>query len=353
MARGRKVGIMGVMSKKVEEKKGEKSAQKTEKAEKTAETRKSEKKRGFKKIWIVLGVILVALGGGIFLNIQLKKPKLETEVVEIPEAGEEFFEVFRGYLISRLRYTKLTEDGFRKMTGEEISAELAEIREGFSKAGKEAGKFENTEFSRLSDVVLNDSTIFLRIIKEIRSEISGEFSDEADRQLKFIQTVQEKASEARSGVYLSGGAYQEDASGVSTDGILIGKFEAMIEVGEGVMNIFVGNAETGVVGLSSARFSSIKRVEGKGLYVLIESGELIKIGEGTREEIEIGKLKEIEIVEGTEGKMTVNKNKRGIIGESTGSLSAKLEDWARAGVVYRESADEGLGKATQKLEKGV
>ncbi|MBR3204630.1 hypothetical protein IKF81_03035 [Candidatus Saccharibacteria bacterium] len=299
---------------------------------------KEEKKKN--KIWIVVLIIFICLAvlgaGALVAKNLLMKPKISQETILVPEDTEVFSKVFREYLGARVGYAWLTRYGFREMSAEEILEELASEKEIFSKLSKEVGgNFEKSEFSEISGVISNDATIFLKVIRELRAAITGARGDEADQQLAFMNAATKNEGEFRSEVYLARGAYEEETKDISRDGILIFQGDAMVEVGGGVMNIFVGNFETNATATTMKDLSEVvKRIESKGLFGY-EGGKLYKIGGGVREEIEAGKLVNLGIEkkgEETEVVRTVTP----LLGESTWSLEEKLKERGVGGVLDKE-----------------
>ncbi|MBQ7802295.1 hypothetical protein IJ380_00280 [Candidatus Saccharibacteria bacterium] len=294
MTKKKKIEEKKTETKKAEVKKPE--AKKTEKVEKPEKVEKKTKKKTGKILGILFAVLVVLGGAGYFGYQYLTRTTKTTETVEMPEDARVFSNFFKEYLADRIQVTNLFEYRFRELSNAEILDELTELKDGLSKVSRGMNGFgEDSEYAEIVEILKNDATIYLRLIRELRGVMTVEFADEADRQLEFIKLTEKSSEELRSGLYLSRAAFGEETSGIGMEGILIFEGTALVEVGGGVMNVFVGDVEENVTALTSGDFSgAVKTIDAKKLFGYANS-RLIKIGEGVKNELEIGKIKRISV----------------------------------------------------------
>ena len=338
-------------------KKEEKKTKEIKKSERTKELKKS-KKTGI-VVGIILGVIICLGVGGFFLSKVLLRPQVFTEAVSIEKNSGVFSEYFKEYLINRLRYENLTNYTFRELSTDEMLAELATIKDGFGRVSRGVGtNYKDTEFSGMAEIMVSDSTIFLKKIRELRASLTGNYAEEADRQLAFMKIVEEGEEEIRSAVFMAWGAYTESRGKIARDGVLILEGDALVEVGGGVMNILVGNFEDNVTAVSTGGLGGeIKRINTEDLFGYTK-GKLIEMGEtlskqvssqsrGLKDVMPGGKLVEVGLeVKGNEAEMKTTVVP--LFGKSTWTLE---EEDGMTGIVDRGTPDlsEGMSETVQIL----
>lgn len=307
-----------------------------------SEKKKVEKKKGEKqknkggkwKIALIFGILLILVGvGGFFAYKYLKREQVTTETVKIETDSKEFSGYFKTYLSSRLAFERLTEYGFREMSTEEILDELSDIKDGFSKASKGVtDSYKGSEFEEIAEIINSDAAVFTKIIRELRRIESGNYTDEADRQLDFMKASTADEESLRSALCLARGALGSESEGINGEAILIFEGDVMVEVGGGVMNVLVGDLEQNVTAIGANDLNGIiRRINSDKLFGLYE-GELIQIGKGLREEVETGKLTEIK-VEKKQGEAEVITTRIPVIGESTWGLKTRLNEEGIKGLI--------------------
>lgn len=302
--------------KKAEVKKGEKTDKQ--------EGKENKKGRG-KKIGIILGVVLgvlIMVGGGYMV---LKREIVETEELVVVQEGKEFSRVFTEYIQGRLEATELFQEEFRKLEDEEIVEKLAELKDTFSGVAKEvATKYQGTEFEEMAEIMKNDTTVYLKEVRELRQVLTGS-GVSADKQVELLKITQENEELLRSAVYLAESAFPEGASGLGGKGVMIVQGEMLTEVGGGVMNVFVGNTEKKVVAVSTDDYSETVKTIRAEKALVFSGGEVRKIGEGVKNELVTGKLKVVTVQEMSGGEAKLEKRLISLLGETTWSLAPKLE----------------------------
>lgn len=295
--------------------------------------KKKEKKGGKWKLALVFCLLIAVVAvGGFFLYKYLKREQVTTETVKIEADSKEFSGYFKTYLSDRLAFERLTEYGFREMSTEEILDELSDIKDGFSKASKGVDSYKGSEFEGIAEIINNDVAVFTKTIRELRWIESGNYTDEADRQLDFMKASTADEESLRSALCLARGALGSESEGINGEAILIFEGDVMVEVGGGVMNILVGDLEQNVTAIGANDLNGIiRRINSDKLFGLYE-GELIQIGKGLREEVETGKLTEIK-VEKKQGEAEVITTRIPVIGESTWGLKTRLNEEGIKGLI--------------------
>ena len=316
---------------------------------------KPEKGKKGKKAGIVLGIILgvaiVGFGGWWGVKTYLGRTVVETAMVETTEDMRSFSGFFREYLADRVGIENLTKNQFREKTREEILDELTILKDGFARVSRGMNGFEEeSEYSEMAKIMKADATNYLTLIRELRAVETEGFETEADRQAAFMKIVNTHEGEAKSGLYLSRTAFEEGRSGLATLGVLIVEGDAMVEVGGGVMNVFVGDAERHTVAVTTEDFDGVvKMVKGEKLFGLVNS-RLVKFGESVRGMLEIGKLKDVKIgLSGTEAE--IKTTSLGTWGETTWSLEEKLEKAEIRGLVAEDKM--GVAEALTRAEAAL
>ena len=316
--------------------------EKTEKKRTEGKKSADEEKPGKKKVGLIIGIVvgvLAILGGGWFgVQMLLRREVVETEeLVVIPE-GQEFYKVFSDYVQGRLKATNLFGQEFRTLTEEETLEKLAELKDVFSGVSKGvATKYKGTEFEGIAEIMKNDATVYLKEIRELRQVLTGDGAS-ADKQAEFLKIVQTNEEALRSAIYRAGSAFPEGASGLGAKGVMIYQGEMMVEAGGGVMNVFVGedSGSGSVVAVSTDDYvETVKTIRAEGALGFYGGG-VIKIGEGVKNELVVGKLKYVSVTEmsGGEGKLT--KRLISLFGETTWSLAPKLEERGIGGLTEKK-----------------
>ena len=297
------------------------------------------KKRGW-KICLVSFLVLAIIGvGGFFLYKFISRPQVSTETVKIENDSRDFSVYFKNYVSNRLRYKYLTSEKFRDLTSEEILEELATLKEGFSKVSKGVGtSFEDSEFEEMAEILANDTTVFLKTIREMRAIEAKNYDNDADKQLDFMKAVEGGEDQLRSGLYLSRGAFDEEKSGLSTEGILIFEGDIVTEVGGGVMNILVGDVEQNVTATTLSDLNeTVRKINAEKMFGF-KDGKMVLVGQGLREAIELSKLIEIKL-EMKQGEAEKTITKVSLVGKSTWGLKSRLNEYGIQGLL--EQGNEG------------
>ena len=335
-----------------------KKPKKTNKDKKeVAKTEVKKEKEGKKNIvvkitTIVILAILAVFGikeGVIWL---LRQEKVETETVEVSEDARGFSGYFKEYLASRLAVENLFKFEFREKSREEILERLAEVKDGFSKVLRGIETYaESEEYKEVAEVIENDAEVMLATVRGARRVMTEEYADEADREADFMKVTSEGMESMRSEFYLAGGMYKEGEQGkISEEGIAIFKGVAVVEVGGGVMNVFVGDAERGFVTIDGEGYvEGAKAIRAEKAF-LYTGARLVKFGTGVREEILAGKLVVME-TEIKEGKAEITRRKMGVISETVMGVEEQLKE---KGVEGALTADEtGTSEILTETEEAV
>lgn len=312
---------------------------------KAPEKKPKEKKKVGKIVGIILGVVVVLAGALVGAKLILGRTTTETLTVELPDDTRSFSGFFKEYLADRVKAENLMAYKFREEGTAEILEELTALKDGFSKVSRGMNGFdEESEFYELAKIMKSDANAYLTLVRELRAIETGEYADEADRQVAFMKAVETRGEELRSRLYVSRSAYEEGKSGLSTEAILIFEGSAMVEVGGGVMNLFLGDTTENLTAVVNRDFTEgvVQTVEGGKLYGYTNA-RLVKFGERVKDLLELGKLVDVKITLKT-GEAEIWKRKLSLIGETTWSLEKTLEKEGIRGVV-----GESKGSMSQTL----
>lgn len=295
---------------------------------------KNENKNKNKKLGVIVGivsVVMIVVGGG-WMGVRMfaRRELVETnELVTVP-GGPGFSNVFKEYIDGRLMATELFGTKFRTLESEETLEELAEIKDIFSDISREVAEYNGTGFKGVTEIMRNDATVYLKEIRELRQILTGTETD-ADKQAKFMKVVQESEEALRSAIYLAEEAFPEGKSRLGGVGVIIFQGEMMVEVGGGVMNVFVGNETDKVVAVSTDDYAeNVKTIRSEEGFGFLDE-EVIRIGSGVKDEMVDGKLK---VIESKDGK--IEKRLISLLGESTWSLAPKLEERGIVGLTSKK-----------------
>lgn len=330
---------------------------KAEGEKKVSEGKKPEEKKRKIGVFvaIILGIVLAVLG--VVFGVKAVAGRTiveETEAIQA-EKSEEFLKYFRGFVGSRLRAANLFGYSFREKSNEEILGELGELKDGFSMVSRGvAEELKGTEFVEIGEIMEHDATLYLKTVRELRAVMTKEFSNEADRQAEFLKLAQASDEAFRSEIYVAEAAFEEGTGGLGGKAVTIFQGEMVMEVGGGVMNVFVGDFERGVTAVTGDDFSSgeVKTIRGEKEF-LVGGGEIYKIGEGVKNELVEGKLNVVEIKK--EGEAKVVRRKIGLAGKTTWSLVEELKAEGTEGLVLegeRESQSRVLEREANAVLGG-
>lgn len=309
----KKVKMVEEEAEKVEEveetEKEEVKAGEEPKEDKKPKEGEKPKKKGLKKLLVGLAVLVVLGGAGLAAKMFLTKTTVAVETVKLPDEARGFSNYFKEYLLNRVRAEKLFGYSFRNMTNEEILAELAELKDGFSKVSRGvAGSYKNSDYEEVAEVMASDSALYLTAVRELRTVMTDNYGEEGDRQLAFMRKVEETTEGLRSALYMARAAFGEDVSALSAKGVILFEGAAMVEVGGGVMNILVGDLATPVTAVTTDDMGGIvKLIEAQKLFGYAGT-RLFEIDEGLGAMLEGGWVKDVKAEVGSsEVKLTTKK----------------------------------------------
>lgn len=318
---------------------------------KKKEEKQEQKKKGKGKIFLIIFLVVLAIfGGGVALEKYLTRTTETFSTVEMAADARSFSGFFKDYLVNRIGIKSLTAYEFREMENAEIVARLIELKEGFSKVSRGIeDRFTDSEYKAIAEILENDTAVFLKEIRELRGVMTREFEEEGDRQLEFIEKVKKYEAELRSGLYVSRAAYNAERSGLSAEGVMIFSGEAMVEVGGGVMNIFIGDVEKEAVAILETDLAeTIRRINGEGLYGF-SSSRLVKISDKIASEIETGWVREIKVTLGS-GEAEVKRKRTSLFLKATWDFKGDSEI---KGLLNTDGKDvPGILKETYRTFKG-
>ena len=198
----------------------------------------------------------------------LTKTTVVTETVKLADDARGFSNYFKEYLTDRVEAEELFSYMFREIDNEKILNKLTELKDGFSKVSRGvAGNYTKSEYKEMAEVMKADADAYLAMVRELRAIMTESYAEEGDRQLAFMRKVEEMSGSLRSAVYIARAAFGEVVSGFSSKGVLAFDGSAMVEVGGGVANVFLGDAENAVVAVSTDDLDgTVKAIDAKKLY---------------------------------------------------------------------------------------
>lgn len=299
---------------------------------------KEKNRRGKKILGVFLGILIILGVGGVLGYKFSTRTKVTTEIIEIAEDEEGFSDYFKEYVANRAEVDNLFTYTFRDLTNEEILDKLSEIKEGLGKVSRGMNEVDgDSEYAEMAEIMKSDATKLLSTIRELRAVMVKEYGSDGDKQLAFMERAQMGENELRSQLYLSRAAFTKETGGLSSKGIVILQGEILAEVGGGVMNVFLGDFEDGVTGVTTDDFAeTAKTIEANKMFGLVNE-DLVKIGTGVKNELEIGKINIIN-VQIAEKKATITRMKMSLAGKATWNFKQELEEQGFLGLV---KADEG------------
>ena len=323
------------------------------KDKKEDEVEKPKKKKSGKVFLVILLILLLIGGGGFAAKTILTRTTKTTETVKLAEDVRGFSNYFKEYLLGRVRAEKLFSYSFRSLTNEEILNELIELKDGFSKVSRGVNSaYRNSEYKEMTEVMENDSTIYLAAVRELRTVMTdGDYSDNGDRQLAFMKKVEETTKDLRSALYTAGEAFTEDASGLSSKGVILFEGVALAEVGGGVMNILVGDPAVPVTAVTTDDMEgTVKTIEASGLYGYVGS-RVVKLGEGIGAVLNEGWVKQIKAeVKANEAVLTTTNVS--LVMKNVWGLDEELKGQGIKGLLNTEkkAVEEQLDKVVKGIE---
>ena len=319
---------------KVPEQKVEKKEE--EKAEKP-EKKEAKEKKSKKGLIIFLVALAVVVGGLFAAKMILTKTTVTTETVKLADDVRGFSNYFKEYLTDRVEAEQLFSYSFRELKKEEILKKLTELKDGFSKVSRGvAGNYGKSEYKELAEVMQADADAYLSMVRELRAIMTEGYAEEGDRQLAFMRKAEEESKNLRSALYIARAAFTEDVSGFSSKGVLAFNGNVMVEVGGGVVNIFLGDFGNNVVAVSTDDFDNgtVKAIDAKKLYGYA-SWRVVEIGESLKGELESGWFKQVKIEMGnTDAK--VEKTKISMVMKNVWGMDEELKTQGIKGLVETE-----------------
>lgn len=308
-----------------------------EKKEEKGKKEKEKKEKKSKKGLIIFLVALVVIVGGLFAaKMILTKTTVVTETVKLADDARGFSNYFKEYLTDRVEAEELFSYTFRELDNEKILNKLTELKDGFSKVSRGvAGNYTKSEYKEMAEVMKADADAYLAMVRELRAIMTESYAEEGDRQLAFMRKVEEMSGSLRSAVYIARAAFGEDVSGFSSKGVLVFDGSAMVEVGGGVANVFLGDAENAVVAVSTDDLDgTVKAIDAKKLYGYVGS-RVVKIGESLKSELESGWFKQVKAEVGNT-EVKVEKTKISMVMKNVWSMDEELKAQGVKGLVETE-----------------
>ena len=308
-----------------------------EKKEEKGKKEKEKKEKKSKKGLIIFLVALVVIVGGLFAaKMILTKTTVVTETVKLADDARGFSNYFKEYLTDRVEAEELFSYTFRELDNEKILNKLTELKDGFSKVSRGvAGNYTKSEDKEMAEVMKADADAYLAMVRELRAIMTESYAEEGDRQLAFMRKVEEMSGSLRSAVYIARAAFGEDVSGFSSKGVLVFDGSAMVEVGGGVANVFLGDAENAVVAVSTDDLDgTVKAIDAKKLYGYVGS-RVVKIGESLKSELESGWFKQVKAEVGNT-EVKVEKTKISMVMKNVWSMDEELKAQGVKGLVETE-----------------
>ena len=338
----------------------------------TEGTKIKQKSRRFGRFLLGVGLVVVIIGG-VFGVIKWKLGGVRVEIStadesEVAAVRVNYLGKAEGSVLEEFcRYNLLAQDllggGFRELNAVEIAEGLNELKEGFSQVLKTATELDRTtDFAAVQEIILNDTANFLTEIRSLRQVMARTYENEADQQMDFLKVVSEENAEMRSAVYVSRYAFEGDETRIVRRSAVLAQGKLLVEVGGGVMNIMVGDYKQGVVGLSDEDYQeNIKTLAGEDEFILLTTGELVRIGESVKGELVSGQATMLKVQEVTEcenkkqrgekcKEITVERTKVGLFGRSVFEVAELLE--ARGGGGLLKRADLSGGRQALKEAAG-
>lgn len=304
-----------------------------------------EKKSG--KGWIALIIALVLLVGGAFAaKTILTKTSVKNETVKVSDDARGFSNYFKEYLIDRIEIEKIINTEFEKIDKSEVLGRLTSLKDGFSKVARgTSGNYAKSIYTQMATVMESDASMCLTFVRELRGILTD------DDKATFDKKVAEIKEGFRSALYVKRAAFTGEETGLSSKGVVAFEGGAMIEAGGGVMNIFVGNFQDGVVAVSSDDFDErVKAIDAEKLYGY-NGVRVIEIGESLDSELESGWFKNIKLEIGSlEAKKTLTKVS--LVLKSMSGVEEELRNMGIKGLVEKEekTTNEYLTEAVAGLK---
>ncbi len=312
-----------------------------EKKEETVEEEK-KKDKGKGKGWIALIIILVLFAGGAFVAKSiLLKTTTENETVKVSDDARGFSNYFKEYLADRIEIEKIISTEYDKLDKNEALSKLSSLKDGFSKVARgTSGNYIKSVYAEMATVMENDASLCLTLVRELRSILND------DDKKAFEEKVAETKEGLRSALYVARAAFKGDVTGLSSKGVVAFEGGAMVEAGGGVMNIFVGDFQDGIVAVSSDMMEDAKSIEAEKLYGY-NGIRVIVIGDSMASELESGWFKNIKLEIGSlEAKMT--KTKVSFVLKSLSNVEDELKGMEIKGLV-----EEGEKTINEQLTEAV
>ena len=296
-----------------------------------------DKKIGLPVILVLSVVFIFVLFFGIrgFLE-RTRVSVMDAEIISSEETEEEI-----KYLIERLKAKLVLEFEFREKAKKELIAEITEIR-------RELGEIKT---EKVREFFQEDREELEREFGELEKILKGEFSDEGDRQLRFIEKVAEYSAKERIGYFISRVAFPKDEEKLEKFGVfLLNGTEILTQETKDKVNVFLGG-EAGV-GMTTEDLEKISLKEGEIFSVEKGTGRKIRIGEGLGELFREGKLKAVKtdfLVK------EVKTTEIALRGKATWDLEGELGARGITGLVgeayIKNSLPETLRDSLKRLEK--
>lgn len=337
----KKIKVEEVKEEKTEEEKIEevekvKEAEGAKEESKKKEEKPKKEKKSKKGLVIFLIVLALIVGAAVAAKMILTKTSVVTETVKLADDARGFSNYFKEYLTDRVEAEELLSYSFRDFSNEEILNKLTELKDGFSKVSRGiSGNYNKSEYKELAEVMKADADAYLSMVRELRAIMTAGYGDEGDRQLAFMRKAEEMSSTLRSALYIARAAFTEDVSGFSSKGVLAFNGYAMVEVGGGVANIFLGNVVDSVVAVSTDDLDgTVKAIEAKKLFGFASS-RVVEIGESLRGELESGWFKQVKADVGN-SEVAITTTKISMVMKNVWGMKEELEKEEIRGLVETE-----------------
>ncbi len=334
-------------------KKGAKKKEQAKPKKSDAKPEKAEKKKTGLKVAVALGVVVMIVGGMFGVRTYLGRTIETEEKVQVSDDTRSFSGFFREYLADRVAAENLMSYGFREKNTEEILDELTKLKDGFAKVSRGMNGFEDeSAFAKIAKVMKDDATVYLKLVRELRAVETGEYAEEADRQVQFIKVADEGREGLRSRLYVSRSAYDDDPGKLTGESVLLFSGVTLAEVGGGVMNIYVGNVENNATVVTGGDFASgaAQAIAAEELYGYT-AARMVKLGAGVKAELETGRLKAIDVAELNTSEATVHKLTTGLAGKTVWKLGEITEKYGADVLILKE--EKGMSQILTETEEAI